>query len=166
MNDPKNPAKGDLVIDASDVAAVDLTVDQVRKARKLRLGADKAIAAVLRLTPQQIAHAGLSVDVIAQLGDSHQRHQRAAQLRGPAEKLAELMYETEIDCGHKISLLLGEIAAQARRRAERDPKGDEILAALDELLAYQYGPANKAAATREKNAKLEAEQSPPPVAAE
>ncbi len=157
MSDPKNPIKGDLVIDASDVTAVDLTPEQIRRALKLRDGAPKAIKNILNLTPELIARAGLSPDAVASLGALYQDNRRAAALRGPSEKLAELMYETEIDTGHKISLLLGEMAAQARRRAERDPHGDEILAAIEELLAYQYGPAQKGVQTKKK-ARLEAEK--------
>ncbi len=166
MSDFKNPDKGDLIIDASDVPVVDLTPEQIRKALKLRNGAEKAIDAILRLTPQQIARAGISADAIAQLGDMQEQHKRVRQLRGPCDKLAELMYETDIDCGHKISLLLGEIASQARRRAARDSNGDEILAPLDDLIAYQYGPATKAAVTREKKAKLEAQSEASPADAE
>ncbi|NUQ78710.1 MAG: hypothetical protein HUU21_34715, partial [Polyangiaceae bacterium] len=50
--------------------------------------------------------------------------------------------------------------AQARRRAERDPKGEEILAAVEELLNYQYAPAAKAVATKEKAKAMKAPEKP------
>jgi hypothetical protein len=57
-----------------------------------------------------------------------------------------------LDRSHQVSLL-GEIATQARRRGERAPNGAGILGPLADLFEYQYGPANKAVATRAKRTK-------------
>ncbi|HZF51334.1 MAG TPA: hypothetical protein VE093_21905 [Polyangiaceae bacterium] len=61
---------------------------------------------------------------------------------------------------HHVSLNFGELAAQARRRGERNANGDEILGALKDLLDYHYGPAQKAANTRAKMKASPASQQP------
>jgi hypothetical protein len=66
--------------------------------------------------------------------------------------------------GHQLSLLFGELAMQGRRRGERDPHGAEILGPLADLFEYQYGPANKAAATREKEKAKAAKEKETPDA--
>jgi len=152
MDDPKHPVPGALHIDASDVEPTDLTKEQVKKALKVRKGVDSAVACLARLTPQQLDRAGITPADIPRLEALLADYNRSQELLPAAKKLVELLFETGIDRGHLISLLLGEIAAQVRRRAARDPKGGEILAPLDELLAYQYGPAHKAQLTRERKA--------------
>ena len=63
-------------------------------------------------------------------------------------------------------MIFGELAAQARRRAKRDPAGSEVLGPLADLLEYQSAPAMKAVATKEKAklAKEVAKQAVPPKA--
>jgi len=164
MSDPKNPKPGDLSIDASDIPVVDMTPEQIQKASKLRDGADAAIENVLLLTPQQLSRAGINPDDVARLGDLYQERKRAMSLRPAVDKLSELLYESTIDRGHKISLLLGEMTAQARRRAEHEPNGDEILAPMETVLEYQYGPATRAALTKKKAAEAKQTEAKEPPA--
>lgn len=51
---------------------------------------------------------------------------------------------------HKVGALIADAAQQAKRRAKRDPKGDEILSALEPAITYVAAPAKKAAATKAK----------------
>ena len=148
MSNPKNPEPGDLAVDASDIDVVDITPEQIMKLLKLRAGAEKAMDNLLRLKPLEIARAGVSDVEVARALSLIAEYRRIEALLPAAAKLLELLHETRLDRGHKISLLIAEIATQARRRGERDPQGAEILGPLSDLLAYQYGPAIKAAATR------------------
>jgi len=164
MSDPKHPEPGDLVIDASDIAVVDITPEQITKLVKLHEGADKAMENIERLKPAEVSRAGISAGEVARAVVLIAEYRRIEGLLPAVEKLLELLHETRLDRGHKLSLLLAEIATQARRRGERDPQGAEILGPLADLFAYQYGPANKAAATRgrgrAKRAKVRAAEVP------
>jgi hypothetical protein len=157
MSDPTHPVPGALIIDASDVDVIDITPEQIAKLVKLHDGADKAMANIERLTPADIKRAGLNPTEVDRTISLIAEYHRCEALLPAAEKLVELLHETRLDRGHQISLLLAEIATQARRRGERDPKGAEILGPLADLFEYQYGPANKGAATKAK-AKADAQK--------
>lgn len=159
MKDPKTPQPGDLVIDASGLDVVDTTPDMVNKLIKVRKGIGKAVANVERLKPEEIQRAGINPLDVEQVRGIFAQYRLAEALLPAVQKLAELVYETKAYRGHEISQILGDIAAQARRRGERDPKGAEILGPLADLFEYQYGPAKKAVATREK-AKAQAKSTP------
>jgi hypothetical protein len=75
------------------------------------------------------------------------------------ERLGEMLRDTENVRSHEIAVILGEQAAQARRRADRSSERDAILGPLGDLFDYQYGPALKAAETRAKNNR--GEDTPP-----
>ena len=148
--DPKNPKPGDLHIDATDIQTVDLFPEQVSKLSKTRSGFNVAIACLLRLSPELIDRAGINPAVVPKAAALMATNDRCDSMLPAAEKLVELLHETGLHARHELAGLLAEVGAQGRRRAERDPKGEEILAALEELLTYQYGPAAKALATKEK----------------
>jgi len=157
-NDPQHPSVGDLHIDASKLVAKDLTPEQVKKAIKLRDGAITALQRVLQLGPQQLDAAGISTKEISRITGVLENHQYALELRAPTDKLSELVDETRIDSGHQIAGFLAEVAGQVRSRVERNLLDEELLAALEDLLEYQYGPAAKAMLTKARKAKAEAEQ--------
>jgi hypothetical protein len=168
MNDPKHPVPGDLSIDASDVNAVDITPDKIAELIKFRADVGKALANIIRLTPEQMERAGMNEKDVQRARALIAEHQRCEELLPAAEKLAELLYETKLDRANQISLIMGELVSQARRRAERDANGSEILGPLADLLEYQSAPAKKAVATRTKAAKgnpapVEAPPAPAPV---
>jgi hypothetical protein len=150
MKDPQNPQPGDLVIDASQLDVVDMASDMINNLIKVRDGIEKAVANVERLKPEEMRRAGINPMEVDRVRDLMAQYRRAEALLPAARKLAELVYETKVYRGHEISQILGEIAAQARRRGERAPDGAEILGPLEELFEYQYGPAKKAVATRDK----------------
>ncbi len=150
MSDPIHPKPGDKHIDVSDIALVDIMPDEVPRLVKLRDGADKAMANAERLKPEEIERAGINEKDLQRLLLLIAEHRRLVEVAPAAEKLAELIYETRLDRGHHISVLFGEICSQARRRAAHAPDGGSVLGPLEDLLDYQYGPANRAAATREK----------------
>jgi hypothetical protein len=153
MDDPKHPVPGDRVIDASDLNVVDITPDDIPKLIKFRDGVAKALANLMRLRPEEMERAGLNEKEVQRARLLIAEHQRAEELLPAAEKLAELLYETKLDRANQISLIIGELVTQVRRRGDRDPKGGEILGPFADLLEYQCGPANRGAATRAKAAK-------------
>jgi hypothetical protein len=157
MSDPKNPLPGDLHIDASDIAVIDLTPEHLKALTKLRAGHEKGVANIARLTPAQLKAAGINPDEAAATVALASEHKRIDVLHAATEKLTELLHETRMDRGHAIATRLAEIAEQARRRADRSPNGAEILGPLADLLDYQLGPAQKAVTTRAK-AKLAPEK--------
>ncbi|MRG92571.1 hypothetical protein [Polyangium spumosum] len=151
MSDPKNPLPGDKHIDATDLILVDVNPEQMFKFIKIREGVGKAIANLRKLTPAQIDRAGLNAGDVQRALDIADEHGRLDAMVPAAEKLTEMLIETRASRGHDLALLLGEIASQARRRGQRDPMGPEILGPLEDLFTYQYGPAQKSAATRAKS---------------
>jgi hypothetical protein len=152
MSDPKHPKPGDRAIDALDLETVDVTADIIATFVKFHEGAEKAMANIERLKPIEMERAGINEKTVQQVIGLIQDYRRAEDLLPAAEKLAEMLHETKLERAHRIGQFIAEIVAQARRRAERDPKGAEILGPLDDLLDYQYGPARKAVATKEKKA--------------
>ena len=150
MSDPMHPVPGDLHIDVSDLTVYDLTPDQIAKKTKVRDGFDKAAECLGRLKPEQIKQAGISTDEVDRCAVFLAQYKRADEVLPAAEKLVELLRETRIESGHQIGVILGDAAAQVRRRADRDAKAAEVLGALDELLSYVSAPAYKAVATRNK----------------
>lgn len=151
MSDPTHPKPGDLSINAEGLAVVDVTPEEIGRYLKFREGADKAITCIENLKPEDIERAGLNPATVQETITLIADYRRASELLPSAEKLAELLYETKMHRAHHISLNFGELAAQSRRRGERNPNGAEILGALKGLLDYHYGPAQKGAATRAKN---------------
>ena len=152
-HNPKSPSPGDLHIDATGVKVVDLTAEQIPAMSKIRDGYEAALVQLSRLPRELLDRAGIHPEEVARAVEHQEGLQEAHSFISSAEKMTELLRETRLYHGHHLAGILTEAAAQARRRAERDPKGDEILAALDELMAFQFGPAAKAAATREKAKK-------------
>jgi len=148
MSDPKHPVPGDTQIDASGLDLVDVTPDQMMKFVKVRDGVAKAIGALKRLDAAQIERAGLNTNVVQRAIEVGETYHRIEGMIPAAEKLVEMLDETRASQGHELATLLGEIASQARRRGQRDPKGPEILGPLEDLFSYQFGPAQKSAATR------------------
>jgi hypothetical protein len=152
--DPKHPQPGDLVIDASDVQVVDVTGKKVKNLTKLRRGYDAAVTNVANQPAAMLARAGIGADDLATVNASAAVIARVDQLLPAAEKLAELLRETKQVHSAKVSAGLHDFGSQVKRRAKRDPNGDEILAALEVLLTWTGGPAKKAVATKVKEGKI------------
>jgi hypothetical protein len=153
MTDPKYPKVGDLHIDVTDIKVVPIYTDEVSKLSKTRPGFEVAVECFLRLTPELMDRSGINPVVAQKAAELMATNNRCLEVLPAAEKLVELLRETRLHARHELAGILTEVGAQARRRAERDPNGTEILAALEELLDYQYGPAAKAIATKIKAKK-------------
>jgi hypothetical protein len=151
MSDPKHPAVGAMSIDASDIIPADLTPDQIQHKTKVRAGFPHALAALKRLSPDQIQVSGVNANEVQRALNLKVQYDRCDELLPAAEKLVELLRETKLEYGHQIGIILGEIAAQVRRRADRDPKAAEVLGTISDLLDYISAPGLKAAKTRAKN---------------
>jgi hypothetical protein len=150
MNDPKHPVSGELSIDATDVKVTDITPEQISKLTKVRDGYQEAVNCILNQKVEILELAGINEKEVARLAKASADDVRIGELHPPAEKLVELLYETQMLRRHDIGIILGEVAAQVRRRADRSPNGAEVLGPFAALLEYQYGPGAKGAATREK----------------
>lgn len=150
MSDPKNPKKGDLHIDASDIAVIDYTPEFLNTLTKLRPGYTEATDNLAALTPAQLDAAGINPAEITAVTALAAEHKQIGVLLAASEKLTDLLRDTHLDRGHRIATRLAEIVEQARRRADRSTNGAEILGPLDALITYQLGPSQKAAATKAK----------------
>jgi hypothetical protein len=150
MGTPQKPVPGDLHIDASDVNVTDITPDQILKLTKVREGFDQAVSCVLNVKPEDIARAGVNKEEVARLGEAFATDKRIGELLPAAEKLVELLYETRQLRRHDMGMILAELGAQVRRRADRSPNAAEVLGPFGAMLEYQYAPGAKAAATKEK----------------
>jgi len=150
MSDPKHPVPGDQSIDITDLKLTDITPDQAQKLTKPHNGIEKAVANVLQSDPEARKRAGVTGDVIDELTSLWATYQRVEEVLPAVEKLAELVKETRQVSGHEIAFRIGEIANQIRRRADRSANAGEVLAPFEALFDYQFGPAIKAAATKEK----------------
>ena len=163
-SDPKNPKPGDLHINASALTVVDLLPEQISKLSKLRDGYESALDSLASLSPQAATHEGIHPAEIERAVTLAAEIKSLDIFSPAADKLAELVRETRLDRGHQLAGILPEAAAQARRRADRDPNGaSSILAPLEELLAFQYGPAAKATLTREKAKAKDTPEQPKPT---
>ncbi|HMY18266.1 MAG TPA: hypothetical protein PKA58_18200 [Polyangium sp.] len=149
MSDPKHPKPGELVIDASSIAVVDITPERIRQLTKVHDGYEAAVANMAQLKTADVERAGLNPADVQRLQSLSAEDAYLTELHVAAEKLTELLYETRLERRHEIATLLGEFAAQARRRADRVANTHEVLGPLAALLDYQYGPAKQAVATRE-----------------
>lgn len=168
MGTPTNPEPGDMHIDATAVPLHAVADEDIRRKVKLREGSDKAMANILRLTDEEVAQAGLNMDDVNRLRGWIGEYRLAAQFLDSAERMTEKLEQTTLCHGHEISLLIGEIASQARRRARQSPHRGAILDSLGDVLEYQSAPAKKAAATREQKAPQngeEPQEAPPAPAA-
>jgi hypothetical protein len=150
MSDPKKPKIGDMHIDASDVVVKDVTPEDIKKYTKVRDGWQDAALNVVQMKDGDAERAGISPQTRSELAALVQQDARITEVLMPAQKMAELLHESRQRTRHEIGVLLGEAAAQATRRADRVPNKGEVLGPLAPLLDYQYGPAKKGAATRQK----------------
>ncbi len=162
-SDPTNPKPGDLHIDASALTVIDLIPEQIPRLSKLREGYESALDSLASLSPQAATRAGIHPEEIARAVTLAAEIKSLDVFSPAADKLAELMRETRLDRGHQLAGILTEAAAQARRRADRDPNGASILAPLEELLEFQYGPAAKASVTRGKTKAKDTTEQPKPA---
>ena len=162
MSDPKHPTIGAQHIDVTDLALVDITPDHVHRLSKLRDGHGAAVSNVLGSNATIRKRAGVNEAEVEELGELWVACQRIDEVLPAAEKLVELLHETRLVRGHEVAIKLREIAHQVRRRAERLPDGTEVLAPFDALLDYQFGPAQKAAAARDKD-KADQDETQAPV---
>ena len=154
MSNPKEAVPGDLIIDASDIQdIVDITPEEINSFIKFHDGYEKALANLERLKPEDIGRAGLNPIAVQDAVALIAQHRHCEKLLPAAEKLAELIYETKMERAHRISLLIGEIVSQAKRRSHGSAEAGLVLGPLKDLLEYHLGPANKGVATRKKKGK-------------
>ena len=161
MSNPAMPQPGEMSIDATNVVPIDLTPKQIQGLLKLRSGYAAAVSNLAAQPPAMLTRAGVDPTEVAGIVASVAVINRIAELLPAAEKLAELLSDTNLAHAGKVAALLADAAFQAKRRAKRDAKGEEILAALQPLLEYAGEPAKKAVATKAKKSNGKVPASPP-----
>ena len=118
MAGPTQPDVGEMNIDATAVAIKPVAIEDRRKLLKLREDAESAVEAVMLLSPDAIARAGINPDDVEELRENIVEHRRVLMFLRAAERMADKLRQTALSRGHDIALLLGEISAQGRRRAK------------------------------------------------
>ncbi|WP_156338360.1 hypothetical protein [Chondromyces crocatus] len=151
MAGPTDPDVGEMHIDARGVLLKAVHVENRSKILKLRGEAEEVMEAILLLTPDDIAQAGLHPDDIDDLRALILEHRRAMRFFKAAERMADKLRQTTLAHGHEIAGRISEIAAQGQRRARRSPERSGILDALMPLIRYQAAPAKRSWVTRLKN---------------
>jgi hypothetical protein len=163
MSDPKKPRPGELVIDASDITVTDINPCEIQKLTKLPDGYERAVAKLAALKPEDIERAGLNPKEIQRVLALQKADNRIGELLPAAERMVEVLNEARILRRHQIAILLAEIAAQARGRADRTDTGVEAPGSLADLLEDSSGPSSRSQATKEKaKAKADVEGQPTP----
>lgn len=117
---------------------------------KVRAGYAAALTNLAGLTPVMLGRAGIDAAEIKAATDADVEAAKAEELLPAVEKLLEIVKEAAQVNRHKLGAIIADAAQQAKRRAKRDPNGDEILSALEPTITYTGAPAKKAAATRAK----------------
>ncbi|EYF00111.1 hypothetical protein [Chondromyces apiculatus] len=145
-------------INASGVVIKTVAKEDRSKLGKLRVEAHDAMNAVMLLTPEEIASAGLNPDDVTELRSVIEEYRQAVMFLKAAERMSDKLRQTVLSHGHTIASLLGEISAQGRRRARVSPERGDILDALTPIINYQTAPAKKARLTRVRNEEAAAEQ--------
>jgi hypothetical protein len=163
---PKNPAIGDLHIDASDLAAyiVDLAPGAMQGLRIEKEGLPGAIAEIMSNQALYGDKAGITQGDISELTSTEDRIHQIDTFLGPARKLVEMLDETRALLGDQRERLINAFARSVDGRAKTQG-GAELLARYEQTRAYRSLTANKAAKTREKNKQAAEAQSKPKNAA-
>jgi hypothetical protein len=150
------------MIDASGINLTDLTPTQMKEFTKLRDGHEKVLElfrTLLAEKPEMFKRAGIDMDTVKQTLITIENRKKAEALLPAAESLVGLLRESIVSDGKEIADVITEATNQAERRAEKDPKGSEILAAFETMITYQNAPAAKAQATQnQKKAQAKPEE--------
>jgi hypothetical protein len=158
MSDPKNPEPNDQVIDVSDIVMTPYTEEEAEKLTPLHEGIGDAVSSILKATTEQCKRVGITVDEAKELAEAWTLYQRVTKVEPAIEKLSELTKRTKQVRGHDLGVLVASLAAKVRRRAGRGAGPGEAAGPFVDLLDYQYGPAQKAAATKAKAKAEEAKK--------
>lgn len=156
MAGPTDPVLGDMHIDARGIDTAAVPAEDLPGMLKLRDGAEEAMEALERLTPEQIAQIGIHPDDIARLRAHIAARRKVAAFLAAARRMTDKLEQTRYHHGHEIAALFGEIAAQATRRARSSSHRREILDAFGPILDYRSGPARKGWRTRARNQRATA----------
>ncbi|EYF03834.1 hypothetical protein [Chondromyces apiculatus] len=156
MAGPTQPDPGEKHIDASGVDMKYVDDADLQKMIKLRAHHDRAMNNIMVLTAAQIAQAGLNEGDVAHLRTQITEYREVMMFLVASRQLTENLQQTVHVLGHEIAAHIGEITAQARRRAKVSPDRGEILNALNQVIDYQLAPSKKANLTKLR-AKREAE---------
>jgi hypothetical protein len=160
-SDPKNPAVGDVHIDATDLLGV--LVDKPPEALIGLLtsqpGLDEAVAETVSVQPIVGVQAGVRDEDVAGIQQTIAHMSRIKSLLPAASKLVEVLQETHAVLDDRLQRQLFTIAATVENRAKM-LRNDELLARYGKTRAYRSAIGKKAARTRKRNL---AAQEPAPI---
>ena len=143
MSNPKKPRPGDLVIDASDITVTDIAPCEIQQLTKLPDSYGRAVASLAALKPEDIERAGLSQKEIQRVLSLQRADDRIGELLPAAERMVQVLNEARLLRRHQIAVLLADLAAQARRGADRRDSAAEAPGPLADLLEYSSGPSSR-----------------------
>lgn len=160
--DPKNPAIGELSIDATGCLSfiVDLPPGGLQGLRTEHDGVKGVIAEIGANQASWGDKAGVTVGDFNQVMTSTQHIEQLDLFLPAARKLVELLEETratEVDARERA---ISMIAKSVENRATQ-PGNEAVLAKYDATRAYRSEFANKAVKTRRKNAEEKAGKAGP-----
>lgn len=155
---PNEPYCGPVAIDVSQVAdvLVDVPPGGVRYLRHERPGIEEVIHELEANFDAHASDAGIPPQVYKQFVATTHAITRLREARKPLSKLLEVMNESEAKLVHERENAISQMADSIRSTAKR-AAGPSIRAPFEKLLAYNAQAAEKAAQTRRRNAKAEAE---------
>ena len=151
-NDPKHPAVGDLVIDASRLTTtvVDMTPDQLIGLRTSQPGCEDAVVEVRSNQPVLGVLAGVRDEDVADIDNTVAQMSDIQSLLPPSRKLVVLLEETYADLDYRLQRHLFTIASSVERRAKM-LRNSELRARYGKTRAYRSATGLKAARTRQRN---------------
>lgn len=152
--DPKHPNVGDMSIDATDVTVAPADGTKRKQLTKLRKGYTSALAVLTGAPAAMLQRAGIDVNEVNAAATAAANAKRIEDLLPAAKYLYTSLLATYLVNRSQVAAVLADAGASAKRRAKRDAKGFEILAAFEGLLDYTEGPAKKGVATKIKDGTL------------
>ena len=150
---PKAPYNGTLTIDVTALKndLVDLPAGGTQGLKYEKHGFDEVIVELEKAKTGALANAGIALDIVTRIEDRTAKLAEVRKKKAEAEKLAEVLRETEAELEHARE---GDIALVAKGAQTAAQHVDPNLAAHFEKTSKYYSQiGDKAAATRRKNAQ-------------
>jgi hypothetical protein len=158
---PKTPFTGNLLIDATALAALifDLAPKAARSLKREQEGIEGVLAELPTALSQFAATIGLAADTFVQIDMATKNIGLLRALLTDAEKLVEVLRESIAFQEDAREAEFSRIAENVKRAVER--KDPSVGAPFEKLLTYVAQVGVKAAATRRRNEAAEAENEAP-----
>jgi uncharacterized protein YyaL (SSP411 family) len=162
-NDPLNPQVGELAIDARAVAsyAQDLPPGEMRGMRRAQPGFKEVIREIVSNQEALGERSAVAASTFENLMTALERLEELAKYKRPAEKLLEILTETEAYVDDQCQRLVHAIATAVEGHAKAFDN-PEMLARYERTLDYRSAIGLKAVRKRRQNEKARSEPSDDP----